>query len=113
LSVAIHRCDGKKWAVVIGYRYYGETCGVHALIVSCAFANLLAMEYEQYYIQKYLDISRKKTTLYSILHRRNKPTFFSNTPPKMGYLRCDSRGIYALVPIHGEGTCEKKSILMK
>jgi hypothetical protein len=60
LSVAIHHWDDKNWAVVIGKRYHGETCGVHALVVGCDFANLLAMEYEQHYIQKYLDTSQKE-----------------------------------------------------
>jgi hypothetical protein len=55
-----------------------------------AFANLLGMEYES----KNALILRKKSILYSILHTQNTPIFCSNTPPKMGYLRCDSRGIH-------------------
>ncbi len=49
----------------------------------------------------------KKSILYS-MRSLNSPTFYSNTPPKMGYLRCDSRAIYVLVPIHGVGTRGKK-----
>jgi hypothetical protein len=40
-----------------GYGYHGQTCGVQALVVGCSLANLLGMDYEQYYIQKYLDIT--------------------------------------------------------
>ncbi len=36
----------------------------------------------------------KKSILYSILRTLNTPKLCSNTPPKMLYLRCDSRGIY-------------------
>ncbi len=36
----------------------------------------------------------KKSILYSILCTQNTPTLCSNTPLKMGYFRCDSRGIY-------------------
>jgi hypothetical protein len=40
-----------------GSRYHGQTCGAQVLVVGCVFANLLGMEYEQYYIQKCLDIT--------------------------------------------------------
>jgi hypothetical protein len=36
----------------------------------------------------------KKNILYSILRTQNTPTFCSNAPPKMGYLRCDSMGYF-------------------
>ncbi len=41
-----------NWGVVGGYRYHGETHGVQILVVNCASANFLGVEYEQYYIQK-------------------------------------------------------------
>ncbi len=55
---------------------------------------------------------KQKSILYSILHSQNTPTFCSNTPPKMGYLRYDSRGVMLLVPIHRAGT-GKKTISME
>jgi hypothetical protein len=53
------RCN-ENGAVKGRYRYHGQTRGVQALVVGCAFANLLSVEYEQYYIQKCLDITLKK-----------------------------------------------------
>jgi hypothetical protein len=50
-----HSCD-ENWAVVGGYRNHGQTLGVWTWVVGCAFASLLGIEYEQYYIQKRLDI---------------------------------------------------------
>jgi hypothetical protein len=44
--------------------------------------------------KKALILCKTKSILYSILGNQNTPTLHSNTPPKMGYLRCDSRGIY-------------------
>jgi hypothetical protein len=32
----------------VRYRHHGQTCEVQALVVGCAFANLLGVEYEQY-----------------------------------------------------------------
>ncbi len=40
-----------------------------------------------------LILGKKKSILYSILGTQNTPTCSSNTPPKMGFLRCDNRGI--------------------
>jgi hypothetical protein len=58
-NITIHFCllkyHDKNWAVVGGYGYYGQTHGVGSWVVGCAFASLLGMEYEQYYIQKCLD----------------------------------------------------------
>jgi hypothetical protein len=42
-----------------GYGYHGQTCGVQTWVVGCALASLLGKEYEQYYIQKCLDIMKK------------------------------------------------------
>jgi hypothetical protein len=39
-----------------GYGYHGQTHGVKALVVGCAFAIILGMEYEHYSIQKCFDI---------------------------------------------------------
>jgi hypothetical protein len=39
-----------------GNGYHGQTRGVRTKVVGCAFASLLGMEYEQYSIQKCLDI---------------------------------------------------------
>ncbi len=42
------------------YGYHGQTRGVRTWVVGCAFENLLGVEYEQYSIQKCLDIMLKK-----------------------------------------------------
>jgi hypothetical protein len=47
-------CD-EHGAIGGGYRYHGQTRGVQALVVGCAFANLMGVEYEHYFIQKCLD----------------------------------------------------------
>jgi hypothetical protein len=86
-------CD-ENWAVMGGYGCHGQTHGVRTWVVGCPLASLLGVEYEQYYIQKRLDIMLKNSILYSILRTRNTPIICSHAPPKMGYLRCDSRGIY-------------------
>jgi hypothetical protein len=44
-------------AVVGGYGCHGVIREVLALVVGCALASLLGVEYEQYYIQKCLDIT--------------------------------------------------------
>jgi hypothetical protein len=71
--------------------YHGETCGVRTWVVDCAFENLLGMEIPS---KNALILCKEKSILYSILRIQNTPTCCSNTPPKVGYLRCDSGGIY-------------------
>jgi hypothetical protein len=62
-NIALHflllkkcRCN-ENLAVGGGHKYHGQTHGVQALVVGCAFENILGMEYEQYSIQKCLDIT--------------------------------------------------------
>jgi hypothetical protein len=52
-----HNCD-ENWAIVGGYGYHdGQTCGLWTWVVGCALASLSGVEYEQYSIQKRLDIT--------------------------------------------------------
>jgi hypothetical protein len=57
-----HSCDENP-AIVGGYGYHGQTCGVWTRVVGCAFISFLGMEYEQYSIQKCLDITLKKNAI--------------------------------------------------
>ncbi len=59
------------------------------------------------YIQKCLDITYKRpSSIPSCAHEI--PLHFPQIPlKKMGYLRCDSRGIYITILIHRAGTHEK------
>jgi hypothetical protein len=51
-----HNCD-ENWAIVGGYGHHCQTCVVQTWVVGCDLASLLGMEYEQYSIQKILDIT--------------------------------------------------------
>jgi hypothetical protein len=75
-----HRWD-KNWAVVGGYGCHDQTCGVRTWDVGCALAILLGVEYEQYYIQKFLDITKKIIPISSCAEPNN-PILCSNTPLK-------------------------------
>jgi hypothetical protein len=96
-----------------GYGFHGQTHGVQTYVVGCALASLLGMEYEQYYIQKCLDITEKNPSSEPSCAAKIPLQFAQITLQKMGFLRCDSRGIYILVPISGPGNREKKSIMME
>jgi hypothetical protein len=41
------------------------------------------------------------------MRTQNTPTLRSNTPPKMGFLRCDSRGIYVTGTYPRSGSMEQ------
>ncbi len=49
-------CCDENLAVMGGYGCHGQIRGVQTWVVGCALASLLGIEYEQYYIQKSLDI---------------------------------------------------------
>jgi hypothetical protein len=95
-NITLHFCPLKKRhchehpAVRGGYGYIMVKLVGCKLVVGCAFENLLSVNNLS---KKALILGKKKSILYSILCTQNIPTLHSNTPPKMGCLRCASRGI--------------------
>ncbi len=94
-------CQGEvqiSWSNTWGAGLGGGLCFCKSL--ECGIWAILHPKMPWYYI--------KKTILNSILCTWNNPTFCTNTQPKMGCLRSDSRGVFTLlVPFHGAGTREK------
>jgi hypothetical protein len=102
------RCNENQ-AIIGGCRCHGQSHGVGTWVAGCALASLLGVEYKQHYIQNALIIRKKNPS--SIRSCATKiPLHIAQIPlQKMGYLRCDTVGVFTLlVSIHKARTCKKK-----
>jgi hypothetical protein len=106
----MRRCD-KFWAGGGGYGYHGHSRGVVQELLVRLMQVPWAWNDRFIPSKNALLLLTKKSTLRTILAwiaRLKYPNILLKYPPKKeGYLRCGSRSIFFLIPIHGEGIPKK------